>query len=119
MRHVNVQMKNGQNVRCGGAELYPVYTAKDPTCTHRMVFSTHAARMAHITSTVAPGTPRARNFTNYGRHPDTMHWIAAYETALKKFDEGAVVDWMTNPPNNTKPIPLTVSLQYKWDRTGA
>lgn len=38
MRHVNAQMKNGQNVRCRAADLHQVYTETDPTFIHRMEF---------------------------------------------------------------------------------
>lgn len=75
--------------------------------------------MRHIPITVAPGRSPPLHLTLARRCPDAMHRIAAYDTALNRFEDEAVVYWTVKPPKNAKPIPLTVSFQYKWDRTGA
>lgn len=118
-KHITVQLQTGDCRKIRAVDFHPIYHNADPTVNHALSFLTFADKLKAIPRVVQPGAVPPINLSHAKRYPDSMQWRDTYEEAIMKLQQEKVVDWTTPAPASVRPLPLTVSFQYKWDKSGA
>lgn len=76
-----------------------------------------------LPKTINRTTPNPMNRTNALRHPDSNLWPISLDGELDKIDETGTIKRLNKGelgilPKNIKPIPLTITSNYKTNKSG-
>lgn len=72
----------------------------------------------HGIKTAIVQTEDGRNHRLRANYPDHDQWRRAHDVAFTKLGDENVIDWRTDIPINTHPLPLAISYLYKCSSDG-